>query len=294
MHEAAMSGRMIDLHTHSRASDGSDSPAALVRNAAAKGLAAVALTDHDTLAGIDEAANESARAGIEFVPGIEIAVRDEFGELHLLGLWMSAPSDRMRKALETLQFNRRARNQAMLDVLSAMGMPMTMDEVREHSGNVAVGRPHIALAMKSKGYVPSRKEAFERYIGWNGSAFVPRTLMPPAEGIRLLRDEGATVVLAHPCLSKRMTGMRLDAILAEFRTYGLTALEAYHSSHGPEQVRLCVELAHKHGLLLSGGSDYHGVHKEGINIGTGTGNVRVPYCLLEKIREYRKKQGLWV
>lgn len=291
-----MSGRLIDLHTHSLASDGSDSPAALVRKAAAKGLAAIALTDHDTMAGLDEAAGEAARAGIEFIRGIELAVRDdEFGELHLLGLFMPRPSQRMRAAIEGLQQSRYARNQAMLDVLSAMGMPMSMDEVREHSGKVAVGRPHIALVMKSKGYVPSRRDAFERYIGWNGAAFVPRTLMAPAEGIRLLRDEGAFVALAHPCLSQKMTDSRLNNILTEFRAYGLHALEVYHSSHGPEQVRLCVELAHKHNLLLTGGSDYHGTNKEGIQLGSGAGGLRVPYALLEKLREYhggrRKNEG---
>jgi hypothetical protein len=283
-----MAGRIIDLHTHSLASDGSDSPAELVRKAAAKGLAAIALTDHDTLAGLDEAEEEAARTGIEFIRGIELAVQDEFGELHILGLFMPQPSERMLAAIDTLQQNRRSRNQAMLDVLAAMGMPMSMDEVREHSGNVAIGRPHIALTMKSKGYVPSLKEAFERYIGWDGSAFVPRTLLSPSEAIGLLCDEGATVALAHPCLSKKMTAARLDAVLTEFRQHGLRAIEAYHSSHGPEQVRLCIELADKHGLLLTGGSDYHGSNKDGIALGTGTGQLRVPYLLLEKLREYRR------
>lgn len=283
-----MSGRIIDLHTHSRASDGTDRPAELVRKAAAKGLAAVALTDHDTLAGLEEAEDEAARIGIEFIRGIEIAVGDEYGELHLLGLFMPTPSPRMRAAIDTLQRNRLLRNQAMLDVLAAMGMPMTMDEVLEHSGNVAIGRPHIALTMKSKGYVPSRKVAFERYIGWNGAAFVPRILFSPSEGIRLLRDEGAIVALAHPCLSKKMTASRLDVILGEFRRHGLSAIEAYHSSHDPEHVRLCVDLAHKHGLLLTGGSDYHGNNKEGIMLGVGAGQLRVPYIILENLRKHLK------
>jgi len=289
-----MAGRIIDLHTHSLASDGSDSPAALVRKAAAKGLAAIALTDHDTLAGLEEAEAEAARAGIELIRGIELAVQDEFGELHLLGLFMPRLSEGMCEVIDILQRQRLSRNQAMLDVLAAMGMPMTMDDVREHSGKVAIGRPHIALAMKSKGYVPCRKEAFERYIGWNGSAFIPRMLLSPAEGIRLLRDQGATVALAHPCLSRRMTVSRLDAILAEFRQYGLRAIEAYHSSHDPEQIRLCVTLADKHDLLLTGGSDYHGTNKDGVALGTGTGRLRIPYELLEKLREYRRSRGLSV
>ena len=291
-----MAGRIIDLHTHSLASDGTDRPAALVRKAAAKGLVAIALTDHDTMAGLEEAEEEAVRVGIELIRGIELAVQDEFGELHLLGLFMPKPSPEFSEdiggVIEALQRQRFVRNQAMLDVLAAMGMPMTMDEVREHSGKVAIGRPHIALAMKSKGYVPSTKEAFERYIGWKGSAFIPRTLLSPAEGIRLLQDQGATVALAHPCLSRNMTASRLDVILCEFRGYGLQAIEAYHSSHDPEQIRLCVTLADKHELLLTGGSDYHGTNKEGVALGTGSGRLRVPYELLEKLREYRKIRGL--
>jgi predicted metal-dependent phosphoesterase TrpH len=287
-----MAGQIVDLHTHSLASDGSDAPAALVRKAAARGLAAIALTDHDTMAGLGEAEDDAARVGIEFIRGIELAVQDEFGELHLLGLFMPQLSERMRSAIDTLQRNRFSRNQAMLEALARMGMPMTMDEVREHSGKEAIGRPHIALAMQSKGYVSSRKEAFERYIGWNKSAFIPRSLFSPEEGIRLLRDQGATVALAHPYLSRKMAAGRLDGILAEFRQYGLRAIEAYHSSHDPEQVRLCVKLAEKHDLLLTGGSDYHGSNKDGIALGMASRRLRVPYFLLEKLREYRKSKGL--
>jgi len=287
-----MASRIIDLHTHSLASDGSDSPVALVRKAMAKGLAAIALTDHDTMAGLEEAEDEAARAGIELIRGIELAVRDEFGELHLLGLFMPRLSEGMHAAIDTLQRSRFFRNQAMLDVLATMGMPMTMDEVCEHSGKVAIGRPHIALTMKSKGYVPSLREAFERYLGWGGSAFVPRTLPSPEEGIRLLRGQGATVALAHPFLSKRMTVGRLDAVLGEFRQYGLRAIEVYHSSHDMEQIRLCIRLADKHELLLTGGSDYHGANKEGVTLGAGAGRLRIPYAVLEKLREYRRSRGL--
>lgn len=290
-----MPGRLIDLHTHSLASDGSDRPAELIRNAAAAGLSAVALTDHDTLAGIPEAAEEAQKIGIRFIPGIEIAVQDDFGELHLVGLWMPPePSRRMCGALDILRANRRSRNQAMLDVLEKLGMPLSLDEVRSISGGGAVGRPHIALAMCRKGYAGSRKEVFEHYIGWGKKAFVPRVLSTPEEGIGLLRDEGATVCLAHPCLFSGMTRERLDDTLSQFRAYGLSALEAYHSAHDPGRVRLCVELAAKHNLLLSGGSDYHGANKEGIALGKGQGRLRIPLHLLEKMEEHRRKQGLWL
>lgn len=289
-----MSGRYVDLHTHSLVSDGTDSPADLVKKAAKLRLAAVALTDHDSLAGLDEA-EETARAlGIDFVRGLEIAVEDDFGELHLLGLWMPRPSARMREALAGMRQRRMSRNQAMLDALKVNGMPLTMEEVRTVSRGEALGRPHIASALVEKGYVTSRKEAFDRYIGWNGSAFVPRVLSSPKEGIRLLRDEGATVALAHPFLSRLMTAERLDDLLSDFRACGLTALEAYHNSHDARQTRLCVDLATRHNLVLTGGSDYHGANKEGITLGVGKGNMRVPTWVLSTLREHRKSKGLWV
>lgn len=288
--------RLVDLHTHSIASDGTDSPAELVKKAADAGLAAVALTDHDSLAGLDEAEDAASLHSIHFIRGVEIAVKDEFGELHIVGLWMpKIPSPHMLGALEQLQQNRRERNRHMLEVITGLGMPLDMEEVRAISGGGAIGRPHIALAMKKKGYVLDRKEAFDKYLGYKKKAYVPRILMTPEEGIGLLRDEGAVVVLAHPCLAPTMTEQRLDGILDEFRSYGLTAVEAYHSAHASEKVRLCVELAAKHKLLLSGGSDYHGDNKEGINIGSGMGgNVRIPVHVLEKLERYRLDSGLAV
>ena len=289
-----MSGRYVDLHTHSLVSDGTDSPVELVKKAARLGLAAVALTDHDSLAGLEEAGEAARVFGIDFVRGVEIAVRDDFGELHLLGLWMPEPSVRMREVLATLRRQREDRNQAMLDALRVNGMPLTMEEVRAVSKGEALGRPHIARALVDKGYVSSRKEVFDRYIGWNGSAFVPRALVSPKEGIQILRDEGATVALAHPFLSRLMTKERLDDLLSDFRAWGLTALEAYHSAHDARHVRSCTDLAAKHRLLITGGSDYHGDNKDGIALGAGKGNIRVPYWVFSALREQRKRQGLWV
>jgi predicted metal-dependent phosphoesterase TrpH len=155
-----------------------------------------------------------------------------------------------------------------------------------------VGRPHIAQSRKLKGYVHSRRDAFERYLGLAGVAFVPRRLMSMEEGLALLRGEGAITVLAHPCLGPSMTAQRLEKLLAEGAGYGLDAVEAYHSSHTPQKTRLCVDLAAKYHLLLSGGSDYHGTHKMGIKLGSGlNGNVRVPLAVLEKMDAYRRNQG---
>jgi predicted metal-dependent phosphoesterase TrpH len=285
----------IDLHTHSNASDGSDSPEDLVRQAADMGLLALALTDHDTMSGLDAAAAEAAKHSLRFIRGLEIAVANPYGgELHLLGLWIpERPSERLRAALADFAAKRQERNQRMLDALHGLGMDISLEEAVGLSGGQTVGRPHIALAMKRKGYVPSRREAFDRYIGQEGKAFVARTLMDPEEGVDLLRAEGALVVLAHPCLSPAMTPERLDALARRLKPKGLEAIEAYHSAHTPEKVRLCVDVAAEHGLLLSGGSDYHGLNKEGIKLGSGLGgNVRAPLMLLEKMEAYRKEKRL--
>lgn len=283
-----MALRSIDLHTHSRASDGTDSPAELAAKAAKAGLAAFALTDHDTLAGIEEAGVEAARQGIEFVPGIEIAVSDPCGELHVLGLWMPPPSDAMRAALDRFRQHRRDRNLAILERLKALGLPLTIDDIcgLSRARGTALGRPHIALAMREKGYVASVKEAFERYLAFGRDAYVARRLLEPGEGVSLLADEGAIVALAHPCLEESMTPERLDGILPMLKAHGLSAIEAYHSGHTQKQIRLCVDLAAKHGLLLTGGSDYHGTNKPGIALGRGVGGLRVPYLLLEKMRDF--------
>lgn len=283
----------IDLHTHSTASDGTDNPATLVRRAAAQGLAAVALTDHDCIDGLDEAAAEAARCGIRFIRGIEIAANYDNEEVHLLGLWMPDPSAAMQQALKRMRSNRKERNDRILDALERIGLPVSAEEVCSLSSGGPVGRPHIALAMKNRGYVHNRREAFIRYIGNEGRAFVPRVLMDAEEGIALLRGEGALVALAHPCLYRNMNRQKLDRMLENLAPQGLHALEVYHSSHTQEQVRICVSLADKYGLLLSGGSDYHGRNKANINLGTGLrGNVRVPLYVLEKMEAFRREKGL--
>lgn len=290
-----MLANFIDLHTHSSASDGSDSPEELVRKAAAKGLAAVALTDHDSMDGLPEAQAEARRCGIRFVRGIEIAVKHENDELHLVGLWMPELSSRMKDAIGNFRQKRSFRNMEILHSLKKIGMPLDIEEVHAFSGNGTMGRPHIASAMKSKGYVQSRRDAFSRYIGHEGRAFVPRELMSPEEGISLLRGEGALVVLAHPCLFRHMSRQSLDGLLVKLTGYGLHAIEAYHSAHSRDQIRICVDLAAKYGLLLSGGTDYHGQNKEDICLGSGIrGNVRVPVYVLEKMEAFRREHGLWL
>jgi predicted metal-dependent phosphoesterase TrpH len=278
-----MDARRIDLHTHSAASDGTDSPSALARKAAACGLAAFALTDHDCTDGLAEAAAEAARLGLKFVPGVEIAVRRGERELHILGLFLPMFSPALEKSLAGIRSRRDTRNRAVLDKLAALGVPLDPEAVRRRAGGKAVGRPHIAAALAAAGYVADSREAFIRFLGRGCPAYVPRNLSAPEEGLALLRRESPVVSLAHPFLSPTMTRSELDDILAEFRPWGLTALEAYHSDHGAEQTDICLELARKHRLAVTGGSDYHGENKENVALGMGRGNMRVPLSLLDDL-----------
>ena len=289
-----MPGNFVDLHTHSMASDGTDRPGELVKKAAALGLAAVALTDHDTLEGLAEAEAAASGLGIAFIRGCELAVQCDDGELHLLGLWVPEDSRLIASALKAAREQRTVRNAAIVEKLQGIGIPITLQDIAACSRGEAVGRPHIAHALIRMGCVESPAEAFERYLGQGGAAFVPRVLHSPEEGIRLLAEEGATVILAHPCLKDDMTRERLDALLADFRTWGLSGIEAYHSAHSHAAVRTCLALAERHRLLLSGGSDYHGGTKPGIGLGQCGHGIKAPFRMLEAMREYRRQRGLWV
>ena len=287
-----MSNRQLDLHCHSSASDGSDSPTRLVRRAAEVGLRALALTDHDTVSGLAEAEAEAARLGIELVRGCEIAVRHDEDELHLLGLFLPAELPQaFLDALKKERNRRRERNAAMLERLRELGLEISDDELHRAAGGEVVGRPHMASVLLARQYVATRSEAFERYLGRYGTAFVPRGLLSPAEGIALLREAGALAVLAHPCLSAGMTPERLHVCLSELADLGLDAVEAYHSTHNNAAVRLCLDCAATYGLGVSGGSDYHGTAKAGIQLGRAGDGMVIPSTLLDALKALHRNRA---
>jgi predicted metal-dependent phosphoesterase TrpH len=293
--QGMMAGYFIDLHTHSLVSDGTDTPTQLVYKAAREGLVALALTDHDALEGLPEAEEVAMQQGLRFIRGCELAIQEpDLGELHILGLWVPHAVPALDKALEEARDYRKERNRKILERLDLLGMHLVMENVLEFAKGVSPGRPHIAQAMLAKGYVSSFKEAFDLYIGEDGSAFVPRTLITPQEGIELLAGHGATVSLAHPFLRDSISVGQLDRLLPDLKAWGLTAIEAYHSAHDATQVRQCIDLADKYGLLITGGSDYHGRAKPDVLLGVCGSAMRVPVCVLEKLEEDRRKRGLWV
>lgn len=277
----------VDLHLHSTASDGTDTPGDLVRKAAALGLSAIALTDHDTLNGLPEAREAAQSVGIELVPGCELSTMTPYGELHLLAFWPEE-SAKTLKALEIQALNRRERNLNILERLVTLGVNISEQELLAEAGGSIVGRPHIASILLRRGVVRNKSEAFARFLGRDGAAYVPRELLSPLEGVRLLRSFNAVTAIAHPLLL-RAPEKYLRGLITELAAAGLDALEAYHSEHSAEETRRVVDLAAAHGLLLCGGSDYHGDAKTGVFMGKGRGGLRIPAYLLDKLKERHQK-----
>lgn len=275
--------KYIDLHTHTTASDGSMTPAELVRHAYNKGLAAVAVTDHDTVGGIDQALEEGKRLGIEVIAGVEISV-DFSTEMHLLGYFLNSHCEPILKTLEDLRERREKRNPRIVNKLNELGFDITMEEVISKAAGGNAGRPHIARVMTEKGYVNNMDEAFEKYLGSGRPAYFKKDKLLPQEGIAEITRSGGVPVLAHPFFIGLPYG-QLEQLVKELAGYGLKGIEAYYSWHTEEQTSSLLRIAQKHGLLVTGGSDFHGSFKPDIEIGTGKGTLKVPYSLLAALKQ---------
>lgn len=282
----------IDLHTHSAASDGTDAPAELVRKAASVGLRAIALTDHDTLAGLPEAEAQGRDSGLEVVRGCEISADSPYGEVHILGLWLPRNADGLENVLKDLRRQRMERNLAIVKKLTALGLRVDYEEVLAAAGGETVGRPHIAAVLLRKGYIASLREGFDTLLGRGGKAFAPRKVLGLVEAVRLLAGLGATACMAHPRLS-RCPDSWLEQTAAALVPHGLTALETYHSEYSEADQRFCMDMAARHKLENSGGSDYHGGAKPGVRLGYGRGGLRVPGEILDDLKAARRARGLW-
>ncbi|MDR2892749.1 MAG: PHP domain-containing protein [Deltaproteobacteria bacterium] len=298
----------IDLHLHSTASDGSLAPAELMRLAAQAGIGTLALTDHDTTAGVPEAQAEAVRLGLELIPGCELSSKTEYGQVDVLGLWVPWNDQAFEARLEELRLARGRRNVLILDRLRSLGMPLywpplpaedkhvnteglnASEDERENPESLkTVGRPHIARQMLQQGYVKSTREAFERYLGEGCPAFAPKEDFSPEQAVRLLSDHGAVTVLAHPMRIPAPADW-LEDLAARLKPHGLDALEAYHGEHSPAEVRQVLDLALRHGLLLSGGSDFHGNPAARAGLGRGRGGMRVPLSILPPLKARHTKK----
>ncbi|CCO22952.1 PHP domain-containing protein [Maridesulfovibrio hydrothermalis] len=280
----------IDLHTHSTASDGTFTPAELVKAAKEAGLVAIALTDHDTMDGLPEALEAGVKHGIEVIPGCELSVRSKTGVLHIVGLWVDPYSETLKRAFNEVRNRRISRNEGMVANLQKLGIDITMEEIRTEAPGT-VGRPHMARILVAKKVVKNFEEAFNDYLGSNGKAYIPKNNISPEEAFELLKSTNATSILAHPFLLSSDEEV-LDREVAKLKNYGLEGIEVYYNSHSIEMTGICKRLARKYDLMPSGGSDFHGFVKPDIMIGKGTGNLFVHHSVLDDLKSFRQSKGL--
>ena len=274
----------IDLHTHSTFSDGTFTPLQLVKYAEEKGLKSFALTDHDTTEGVKEA--KSIETNVEVISGVEISTRYDKKEIHIVGLYVNENDADLNKQLKYYREKRVTRNFEILEKLNSLGVDITIDDVKESCTGDVISRAHIAKALVSKGFVGSYTEAFDRYLGDNKCAYVPRETLNYEESMELITKAGGVPVLAHPLLYK-MSDTNLENMMVKLRQKGLKAVEVYYSTHSNSDTQHIMAMANRVGLIYSGGSDFHGATKPKIDMGTGMGKLAVPYEILEKIRGER-------
>lgn len=276
---------LIDLHAHTTASDGSLTPTELTDLAQEIGLKAVAVTDHDTLDGLPEALARGSEIGLEVVPGVEISAEFHPGTMHILGYDLDHTRPELAGRLAELQEARRTRNPKIVDKLTSLGLEITMEEVEAAAGGGQIGRPHFARVMIDRGYVASTQEAFDRYLTKGGPAYVDKFRLAPTEAVAVIRKAGGLPVLGHPH-SLRLDGLSaLEGLAAELKEAGLVGLEVYYPEHSPRMTRDFLALAQKLDLAPTGGSDFHGAGKTGVELGRGAGDLSVPYDLLAGLRK---------
>lgn len=277
---------MIDLHVHSTCSDGTSNPAELVRLALEEGLSAVALTDHDTTAGVEQFMATCKEYGLEGLPGVEISVEARPGTMHVLGYCIDCSNVALQEGLTKIRCGREVRNAEILQKLNELDITLAWEDVRGLAGEEIVGRPHFAKALVERGYVKSVRQAFDRYLARGKPAYAERFRFSPEAGIRLINGAGGVAVLAHP--STLLLGRdALEQLVGDLVPAGLGGLEAYYSEHTAKQVRAYVKLARKFRLAVTGGTDYHGDLNPGLRIGRGFGNLEVPDELLIELRSAR-------
>lgn len=273
----------IDLHTHTCRSDGSKTPTELIDYAIEKGLSVIAITDHDTVDALDEAIEYAKDKPITVIPGVELSTEFQGQDIHVVGLNIDYRADGFKDYLEEFVESRDLRNVKMCRLLTEAGMPMTYEELQEAYPGSVITRAHYARYMLSKGYTSYLKEAFERYIGDNSPYFVPREKITTTQGVELIVKAGGIPVLAHPLLY-HMSWDRIQKLTDILKPAGLMAVEAIYTTNTNSDERETREFAAKNGLLISGGSDYHGEAKPRTDLGSGFGGLFVPEDVWDNLR----------
>ena len=281
----------VDLHIHTTASDGTFTPEQVISHAHQLKLKAIAITDHDTVAGSKEALGSGVPPSLGFLTGVEISATPPpfypgSGSFHLLGYSIRLDDPKLNRTLEKLQHARKNRNPAIINRLNELGISITLDEVRKEAGEGQLGRPHIAQLMVKKGVVASINEAFDQFLGTGKPAYVDKQRVECFKAIEIIQDAGGVPVLAHPGLLDYQTENQLDELIGKLKKAGIQGVEVYYSGHTPDQTRLYAALAQRHDLLMTGGSDFHGAIQPEIEMGSGQGDLIVPYELFEKLIQH--------
>ena len=279
----------VDLHLHTTASDGVMSPSEIVRYAKTKGLKAIAITDHDTIEGLEEGLSEGERIGFEVIPGIEISAEHSPGSMHLLGYLFDIDHPLLKERLAYLQKARAERNPKIVEKLNRLGIEVSYEEVVKVSGGGQVGRPHFAQVLIDKGYVRSFQEAFERFLKKGAPAYVEKIRFSAREALHFIKEAGGVVVLAHPKTLGLNGYSELESLLLQLVEDGLRGLEVYYPEHSVLEVSQYKALAERCGLVTTGGTDYHGLGGNGLDIGVGRGEMRLPYSMVVELKSVRNR-----
>jgi predicted metal-dependent phosphoesterase TrpH len=279
---------MIDLHTHSTASDGSLTPSRLMQAAKEGGLSAIALTDHDTIDGIEEASNAAEKLGLGFIPGVELEIRWDPGEFHLLGLGIRHSGGAFRTALDEISRRREARNLQILDRMQELSIEVSYDDIRAFSGGGSVGRPHFAAALVTRGLVRDREQAFSRFLGKGKPLYVPKEGLEFAEALELIKEAGGIAVLAHP-MSLYVSWGRLPDLIKDLADQGLDGIEAWHPAAKVRACKRLEELGTRLGLFITAGSDFHGETRPDRKLGITAGGRKIEEAILEAIPPLKRR-----
>lgn len=274
--------RRVDFHTHSTCSDGTMTPTELVDHAKESGLSAFALTDHDSVDGIKEAQRRAKEIGMEFIPGIEFSAAENT-ETHIIGLFIDPENEALLKTIEKLKSSRKRRMEEVCSKLRGLGFDITHEEALALAGGKFVGRAHIARLMVEKGYCETVRECFDKYIALGKPAYAEKNELSAVEAVRSIRAAGGLAYLAH----LNQTGYdreKLKGLLLQLKEAGLNGIEGYYPEYTPEHIAEYRALAEELSLSLSGGSDFHGGMKPHISMGTGKGDLAIPYCVLENMK----------
>ena len=278
----------VDLHIHSTASDGSLTPSEILHLAQKLNLGAIAITDHDSLEGSKAALRAGIPSSINFLSGVEISAAyppflSGSGSFHLLGYAIGLDDSELNQSLHKLRQARKNRNPEILKRLNELGYPLTLDEVRKVVGEGQLGRPHIARAMVKKGFVASVNEAFDKLLSDDKPAYVDKYRIDCIQAVRTITAAGGIPVLAHPGLLGIDSESDLTQLIGNLKAIGIKGIEVYYPEHTPRQMKTYAELARHFDLLMTGGTDFHGAMMPKIKLGSGKGDLFVPYELYEKL-----------